>query len=70
MVPTSSFGPVEGVSVVADCVLDQPVMFGTAALSRALTLNEYWVSEVRPEATYVVPDCQELLFVASFVHSK
>jgi hypothetical protein len=56
--------------VVADNVLDQPVTFGVAALSRALTLNEYWVLGVRPEATYVALLCQPLLLLLLVVHSK
>jgi hypothetical protein len=59
-----------GEYVVADWVLDQPVSFGIAALSRALTLNEYRVLGVRPEATYIGLACQLLLLLASVVHSK
>lgn len=63
-------GVVSGGSVVADCVLDQPVSFGVVALSRTLTLNEYKVPASRLKATYVVLDCQLLLLLPSVVHSK
>ena len=59
-----------GEDVVAERVLDQPVSFGIVKLSRALTLNEYNVLGVRPEAAYVVLVCQLLLLPASVVHSK
>ena len=63
-------GVVSGGLVVADSVLDQPVSLWLAELSRAFTLNEYCVLALRPEATYVVPDCQALLKSPSVVHSK
>ena len=63
-------GVVSGGSVVADNVLDQSVSLWLAELSRALTLNEYEVFALRPEAMYVVLDCQVLLKSPSVVHSK
>ena len=59
-----------GVKVVADRVLDQPVVLRAAALSRALTLKEYEVLGVSPDASYVGLDCQALLKSPSVVHSK
>ena len=57
-------------AVMAEPVTDQPVSFGVEALSRALTLKVYKVLAVKPVAVYVVLVCQELLLLASVVHSK